>query len=153
MSPRPVVILTLTIAHALWPLGASGESDERDQRKLQGTWTAKSIAFHGRQTLGDPITDLRLVVAGNQIRLEGKGPELENYASFGYNLDPAKTPKTIDITITAGESKGTVMHGIYELNDDEWKLCVQLIGGNRPSAFKSSADSQDVVAVFTRAKD
>ena len=33
-------------------------------------------------------------------------------------LDPSKSPKTLDVTVTEGLNKGAVMLGIYELGGD-----------------------------------
>jgi len=134
-------------------LVAGGEPrDERqeDRRKLQGTWMARSIEFHGRQELGDAVKSIQMAIAGNKMSVRGAAPDLGKYANVTFKLDSSTAPRVIDITIADGDEKGTVIKGIYELEDDGWRLCVNLLGNDRPTEFKSAADSQNVLAVFQR---
>ena len=143
-----IPLLALFLAGAATPRKDSKE----DRQKLQGNWTATAIEFHGRPALGDAVKDLQLEIAGDNMTLKGEGPDLDKYARFTWKLDPTATPKIIDITLTAGADKGAVLEGIYELKNDEWKLCVTVFGKDRPKEFKSSADSHSVVAVFKRSE-
>ena len=67
-------------------------------------------------------------------------------------LDPSKSPKTIDVTMTEGPSKGTVMLGIYEIDGDTLKVCFDPHGKKRPTEFKSAPGSQTFVNVHKRVK-
>ncbi len=49
-----------------------------------------------------------------------------------HKLDPTtKTPKTIDAVRTSGPDQGKTLLGIYELNDDTYKVCRQPRPGKR----------------------
>jgi uncharacterized protein (TIGR03067 family) len=148
MNLRTFAAATLTVLLA----GAQGDVQRKsdDRQLLQGTWSARSIEFHERPVLGDPIQDVQLVVKGDKIVLKGEGPGLEKYAEFTLKLDATRTPKTIDIAVTMGEEKGAVLPGIYELKGDEWRMCVAVFGKDRPKEFKSTVDSQTALAVFKR---
>ena len=67
-------------------------------------------------------------------------------------LDPSKSPKTIDVTMTEGLNKGTVMLGIYEIDGDTLKVCFDAEGKKRPTEFKSAPGSQTFVNVHKRVK-
>ena len=67
-------------------------------------------------------------------------------------LDPSKSPKTIDVTVTEGLNKGAVMLGIYEINGDTLKVCFDPEGKKRPTEFKSASGSADFVNVHKRVK-
>jgi uncharacterized protein (TIGR03067 family) len=144
------LILTSVVLLLAAGENTSRKADTTDRRKLQGTWTATAIEFQGRNALGDAIKELQLSIAGDKMSVSGDGAELDKYAEFTCKLDTTTVPKSIDITLAAGTDKGTALAGIYELTDDEWKLCVTVFGGGRPREFKSAADSQSVLAVFKR---
>jgi uncharacterized protein (TIGR03067 family) len=67
-------------------------------------------------------------------------------------LDPSKSPKAIDVTMTGGLNKGAVMLGIYEISGDTLKVCFDPEGKKRPAEFKSAPGSQTFVAVHKRVK-
>jgi uncharacterized protein (TIGR03067 family) len=67
-----------------------------------------------------------------------------------YHLSPAKTPKSIDFTPTAGPDKGKPLPGIYELDGDDLKICFGKVGGPRPSGFTTAAGSGHVLVVLKR---
>jgi uncharacterized protein (TIGR03067 family) len=67
-------------------------------------------------------------------------------------LDPSKSPKTIDVTMLEGPSKGTVMLGIYEFDADTLKVCFDPEGKKRPTEFKSATGSKNFVNVHKRVK-
>ena len=144
----PMVVLASLLLAAKGP----EEKKKSDQQKLQGTWTAKSIEYDGEQVLGDNLKDLQMVISGNKLTVKGEGQDIEKYAKLTFKIDPATTPKIMDVTVTAGDEKGTVLEGIYELKGDELKLCVRIIGKDRPAEFKSMGGSQTALAVFKRHK-
>ena len=55
-------------------------------------------------------------------------------------LDPAKSPRAIDITGTKGPDEGKTFLAIYELKGDELKVCYDLSGKSRPAEFAAKAD-------------
>ena len=147
MKARWFLIVTTLLFVAAGDLRDGGK---HDQRKLQGTWKARSIEFHGRQELGDAVKSIQIAIADNIMKVQGTAPDLDKYAKATFALDPRATPPAIDITIANGKEKGTVIKGIYEVEDNSWRLCVNLLGNGRPTEFKSAADSQNVLAVFQR---
>jgi uncharacterized protein (TIGR03067 family) len=144
----------ITIAAVGLLLAADGPQDKAatEQKKLEGTWAAKSIENGGEQVLGDTVKELKLVFAGNKISVKGDGPDLDKYAKMTFKIDPSTTPKLIDVTISAGDDKGTVLEGIYQVSDDELKLCFRIIGKERPDEFKTKDNLPIALAVFKREK-
>src|SRR5262249_40196549 len=67
-------------------------------------------------------------------------------------LDPSRSPKAIDVTVTEGLNKGAVMLGIYEIDGDTLKVCFDEEGEKRPTEFKSAPGSQTFVNVHQRVK-
>ena len=67
-------------------------------------------------------------------------------------IDPTKSPKTIDVTMTEGPNKGAIMLGIYEIDGDTLKVCFDAEVKKRPTEFKSPAGSETFVNVHKRVK-
>jgi hypothetical protein len=65
-------------------------------------------------------------------------------------LDPAKTPKTVDASIVRGPQKGEVLLGIYSLEGDTLKVCLQMSGQERPTEFTAQAGSGRLYLVSKR---
>ncbi len=128
------------------------DAEKKDLDQLRGTWTAASVEYGGEKVGGDIVKNLAVVVEGDKMTVKGDSSEVEKYGKATLKIDPTTTPKIIDIGITGGDEKGTTFEGIYEVDKDEWKLCVKLAGKERPAKFESAAGSQDVLAVFKREK-
>ena len=60
-------------------------------------------------------------------------------AADGNKL-PAQTkkPKEVNETITAGPNKGKEFLAIYEIDDEQHRICFAAPGKERPTAFSSS---------------
>ena len=52
-------------------------------------------------------------------------------------LDASKKPRAIDETITAGPNKGKVFSAIYEIDEEQHRICFAAAGKERPTAFSS----------------
>ena len=73
-----------------------------------------------------------------------------NFLSQPPTLDPTKKPKEVDETITTGPNKGKTYQAIYEIDDEQHKICFAAAGKDRPAAFSSS--SGQLLQVWKREK-
>jgi uncharacterized protein (TIGR03067 family) len=130
-----------------------------DQEKIQGTWKAVSGTFQGQpapefviRTVGPSIT-----FTGDKVTWKANPvPEAKNLfdgrlAKFSldgiFHLDPAKSPRTIDLTVLGRSARtplGTpaprVLLGIYKLEGDSLELCIAIDpdrAEDRPGTFVS----------------
>jgi uncharacterized protein (TIGR03067 family) len=143
----------LVVAAVGLMLAADGKDDAQKQMKeLQGTWKATSIEFSGEKVLGDSVRDLQLVIKGNHMTVEGDFPDSEKYGKLTLKIDPTTKPKLMDVTITGGDDKGTVVEAVYEVTKDELKICANPFAKDRPTEFSSKPNSSTVLAVFRRGK-
>jgi uncharacterized protein (TIGR03067 family) len=129
---------------ALWSVAAD---DKKDSELLQGTWTMVSLEVNGDAVEGDLVDNARLVVKDDSYT-----PTLgdQTYTSK-FKMDPSKSPKQMDFTYTDGELKGETVKGIYKLEGDTYTLCRALLpDGDRPTDFKTSADSNRILVVWKR---
>jgi uncharacterized protein (TIGR03067 family) len=137
---------------------ASGESGiraddkadiDKEVRKFQGTWTIESSEAGGTALPADQLKGLIVTFEGDKHTVK-KGNEVIQVGT--QKLDPSKSPKAIDVTMTEGPSKGAVMLGIYEFDGDTLKVCFDAAGKKRPTQFKSAPGSETFVNVHKRLK-
>jgi uncharacterized protein (TIGR03067 family) len=148
-------IATLFCAFGLIVSGGSGtRADDKadvgkELKKFQGVWTFESVEAGGQKAPADDLKGLTLTFAGDKYTVK-KGDEVVQAGTL--KLDPAKSPKAIDVTITEGLNKGAAMPGIYEIDGDTLKVCFDEEGKKRPTEFKSAPGSQTFVNVHKRVK-
>jgi uncharacterized protein (TIGR03067 family) len=122
---------------------------EKEARKFQGTWTFESSVTGSEELPADQLKMLVVIFEGDKHTVK-KGDEVIQVGT--QKLDPSKSPKTIDVTMVEGPSKGTVMLGIYEIDADRLKVCFDPEGKSRPTDFKSAPGSKNFVNVHKRVK-
>ena len=122
---------------------------EKETKKFQGTWTFESSEAGGMALPADQLKGLILVFEGDKHTVK-KGDEVVQVGV--QKLDPSKSPKAIDVTMTEGPNKGMVMLGIYEFDGDTLKVCFDATGKKRPTEFKSPPGSETFVNVHKRVK-
>jgi uncharacterized protein (TIGR03067 family) len=130
----------------------ANDAKKKDLDKLKGTWAATTIEYNGEKVLGGTVKELKVVIDGDTLTVKGEDEEVKKYGKATLKIDPTTTPKLIDVSFTTGDEKGTKFEGIYEVDKDEWKLCLKPFGKERPAKFESKADSGDVLVVFQREK-
>ena len=130
--------------------GADDKADlEKEFKKFHGVWTFASSEAGGKKAPADDLKGLTVTFAGDKYTVK-KGDEVIQVGT--QKINPSKSPKTIDVTMTEGPSKGKVMLGIYEIDADTLKVCFDPEGKTRPTEFKSPPGSKNFVNVHKRAK-
>ena len=129
---------------------ADGKADvEKEFKKFHGVWTFESVEAGGKKAPADAFKDMTVTFAGDQYTVK-RGDEVIQVGT--QKLDPSRSPKAIDVTVTEGLRKGAVMLGIYEIDGDTLTVCFDEEGKKRPTEFKSPAGSQTFVNVHKRVK-
>src|SRR5262245_36761204 len=85
---------------------------EKEIKKFQGTWTIESSVTGGMEIRADLLKGLIVIYEGDK-RTVKSGDKVIQVGT--QKIDPSKSPKTIDVTMTEGPNKGAVMLGIYEI--------------------------------------
>jgi uncharacterized protein (TIGR03067 family) len=122
---------------------------EKEVKKFQGDWTFKSSEAGGEALPDDELKELVVTFEGDKHTVK-KGDQVVQVGV--QKLDPSKSPKAIDVTMTEGPNKGALMLGIYEINGDTLKVCFDPEGKKRPTEFKSTPGSMNFVNVHKRVK-
>jgi len=152
------IFLILTMGSLLAGLGILAATDDdketaikKERKKYEGTWRVISLEINGNKP-GD--LDATKITVVNKLDgvwiLQVNGDKVTEGTS---EIDPTKTPKTIDFMETEGENKGKIIWGIYELGDDTRKLCFSQPGKDRPTDFSAPAGSGHTLVVFKREKN
>jgi uncharacterized protein (TIGR03067 family) len=120
---------------------------EEETKQFQGHWTLESSVTGGQDIPRDQLHGFVLIYEGDKHTLT-YGDKVIQVGT--QKIDPSKSPKAIDVTITGGPSKGKVMLGIYEIDGATLKVCFDPEGKERPTGFKSAPGSRNFVNVHKR---
>jgi uncharacterized protein (TIGR03067 family) len=124
---------------------------KKELAKFDGTWTTASIEYNGKQ-FDELAKQLRFVFKGDKATVEGNDKVADEYARFTIKIDPTTTTKLIDLTVTKGIQKDAVMEGIYEIKGDELRICLKVMGKDRPTEFAAPAGASTALLVLKREK-
>jgi len=119
---------------------------EGDAKLLLGTWKVISVEDNGRKAPAGEMPDMKWVITTDKISVQKPG-----FAKVSaYKIDPAKSPKWIDI-----EEGDHISKAIYELEGDQLKVCVSEVRElGRPTALESKPDSaNDLLFTLERAAE
>src|SRR4051794_38002104 len=123
----------LILAGSLLPATDAKEDAQKVLDRLQGSWTTTSLVYNGKDLSNEDYGKLRFVFKGDEAAIEGSEQVKKEYARLAFKFDPSTTLRLVDITIKAGSQKDITIEGIYELKDDELKLCARIVGNERPA--------------------
>ena len=125
---------------------AQSGKKHQDLDLLQGAWTVTALEVDGQSMSADMLEEARIVIQGARFTSNGMGAEYGGTVE----LDASAKPRRIDMKFDSGPEKGNTNRGIYELDGDTWKLCLNTLGGQRPAKFGSAPGSGIAVETLTR---
>jgi uncharacterized protein (TIGR03067 family) len=112
-----------------------GDDARKDLEKFQGDWSLLSAERDGKKIPDEEARKIKLTIQGNNFVLRKDGVVVSEGT---MTLDASKKPKHATETITAGPNKGKMFSAIYEIDDDQHRICFAAAGKGRPTAFSSS---------------
>jgi uncharacterized protein (TIGR03067 family) len=120
------------------------EAIRMDRQGLQGVWSLVSGAVGGRS--GSAEAKVRWMIAGDKLVME-----LNNRWEGKYTLDPARSPKRINLVATSPDGAPLeVIHGIYEIRGDELCICLAFGDEPRPESLRSSSGASQISLALKR---
>jgi RNA polymerase sigma factor (sigma-70 family) len=103
-----------------------GRKAQTDAERLQGTWKAARVWFHGQEV---PPVNLEMIFAGERFTMRA---EILPPMSATFRVDSSKDPKEIDLFYPGGVTNP----GIYHLDGDHLQLSINTEGRERPANLR-----------------
>lgn len=129
---------------------AKDEAIKKDRKQIEGTWRVVILEVNGNKAMEEDAKKLTVVNgADGTWSLLSEDKEISKGTS---TIDPMKKPKTIDFTASIGGDKGMTHLGIYELGENNRKVCIAPPGKDRPTEFSSTPGSGYILVTFERVK-
>jgi uncharacterized protein (TIGR03067 family) len=117
-----------------------------DARTIQGAWTPNKAELSGKPLPDAVLTTITLKLDNGKYEASVAG-ELDKGT---YTLDSAVKPKGMTVKGTEGPNKGKSFPAIYELDGDTLRVCYDLSGAKRPTAFKSTDGTKLYLVTYKR---
>lgn len=125
---------------------------KKEVAKLQGTWSATSLRWNGKDMPTDGKLAIQFVFKGDQATVKSSKAVEKEYAKITFKLDPSTDPPVVDLVVSGGVQKDAKIEGIYRIKDDELTICAKVFGMDRPTVFESPEGSSIVLMVLKREK-
>jgi uncharacterized protein (TIGR03067 family) len=161
-SALPVLVRTLrdkredtevrrATARAVGQIIASGsERLALAKQELQGVWHAVSAKMDGRD-VSDEMPRLTFVFRKEKFSASGAYLGQSAAANGVYRVDLSRSPKQITLTVQDREVKGTVLRGVYKVDNDVLTLCLPSTeAGEVPTSFPKEVGEGLALIVLKR---
>ncbi len=116
-------------------------------RALEGTWAFETLEVEGQTMPASILASSRILMDGDRFRTES--PEA-NYEGI-FNINVEAEPHEIDIEFVEGPEAGNWNYGIFQLEGDELRICLDMSGKSRPKAFAAPKGSGHACESLRRA--
>jgi uncharacterized protein (TIGR03067 family) len=116
---------------------------------LQGTWEIVSVEKEGSQLPQDDVAGMTVMIAGSAYKLINK----DNVSKGTFTVDALKDPKQMDVHHQTENGDAPMMPAIYEITGDNFRVCYNPEGGERPKSFSTKPDSPFLSVVYKRKAD
>jgi uncharacterized protein (TIGR03067 family) len=116
---------------------------------LLGAWVAQSVQVDGETKTGAVANRIRFTFQGDMLTIRGNFSDDREQACTKFSTDANKAPKQMDCVLGPAD----LLLGIYEVKDDELRLCLRHASFSeegRPSAFATAPDSHLVLMVMRK---
>lgn len=144
------VLLAVFVAVA--PVMAADTPEDaarKEYARFEGAWKIVSVEVEGKKLPETFFKGSGLVLKGPEFTYQEGGRTTKG----AYRVDVSKKPKQIDITFSEGPQKDKTLLGIYELEGDTYRLCLNPTGKDRPTEFTSKPGSGHVLEILQRQKE
>jgi uncharacterized protein (TIGR03067 family) len=146
---RYALILMVCVAAISSAISSQGDGPKDDLAKLKGDWTLVYTEAEGKKRTPENFKEFRRMITGDTFLVTIETDEGVHTVGGKFKLDPAKSPKTIDVEMTEGPAKGKSFKGIYKFEGDTQVICLAAPDKDRPTKFDSN---EGTVTVWKRPK-
>ena len=114
---------------------------------LQGAWRITSLEIDGAPLGPAAVAGAYISLAGSRFTTTGMGAEYSGH----IELSDKRKPNSLAMHFESGPEAGHVNYGIYELERDQWRICLNMTGGPAPVDFKTAPGSGHALETLVRA--
>jgi uncharacterized protein (TIGR03067 family) len=139
-----VMVLATSLATATEVGGEGGPANRAVD--LGGKWKVVRLEFRGIARDSSEVDRIKVHFTGERmiVRLDHDATE-----AF-YRVDPSHRPRHIDVSHTDGPDRGHTFQGIYALDRDELRMCMDEGARKRPTDFVSAAGASITLIILRR---
>lgn len=117
-------------------------------KAMVGRWKVVKAELGGQNVL-DQLKTMKFEITSGGKYTAQMGRE-KDVGTFTVN--PAKTPKELDVKPISGPQKGMTLKGIYQLNGDTLTACYDASNTARPSKFEAKEGTTVLLITYKREK-
>ena len=137
---------------AVGVLAAAASADDaavkKELEKFTGSWQAVAVEHDGKKATEEQVKTVKLTVRGDKYTFQVGEQVIEGT----HKVDPSKSPKQIDADRSKGPDAGKTLRGIYELDDETFKVCFAPAEKDRPTSFATKEGEGQRLMTFKRVK-
>ena len=143
--------LSMLLVMTIGLLTRSGDAEpaKKDLARFEGVWRIALVEVEGVKQPDVSFAAHKVIIATDGDFVVVQGPKVTRGK---FKLDPTKSPKYYEQTITHGPAKGRAFSCIYEIDGDTYKLCGSFRGGPPPAVFETKPGSGLIFQVLARTK-
>ncbi len=146
---KKVLLAVLVAASPVVAADTPEDAARKEYARFEGAWKIVSLEIEGKKLPEMFFKGSRLVLKGPEFTYQEGGMTSKGT----YRVDVSKKPKQIDITFSDGPEKDKTLLGIYELDGDTYRLCINPTGKDRPTEFAGKPGTGHVLEVLQREKE
>jgi uncharacterized protein (TIGR03067 family) len=128
--------------------GDEATNAKEEGKKMEGSWKPVTAELGGKPFPDEVLKTMKLVMTDGKYTVTVGAQTDEGTVK----LDPAKTPRAMDIVGTKGPNQGKTILAIYELTDSTLKVCYDLSGKAHPKEFKTQPGTSLFLVEYQRQK-
>lgn len=143
-----LMLTVLTALVVVSPVSLRPTMAQDDGRLIEGRWRPVKLTIPGQHKVTPAqLENIVLTFEDGQYTSTG-GPQVERGT---YELDPAKEPRWITMTVRQGATAGSTVHGIYNLTAERLTIVYPLQpGAPRPTKLPTQGAGSWVVVEYVR---
>jgi uncharacterized protein (TIGR03067 family) len=120
---------------------------DAEKAKHQGEWEVTSYVRDGTESAPEIRASIRRIVEKDHVTWKRDG---KSFAGTRFEIDPAKSPATIDLIPDGGPYRDKRVLGIYRLEGDTLTICIADPDRPRPTGFEAKPQSKQTLQILKR---
>ena len=117
----------------------------KGDKDLDGDWDVAKYVSDGLEVPPPPVRKGTHPVT---IKGDAFAFNIGDAATATIKVDASKTPRTMDLAFESGPRKGKIELAIYDVKDDELRICIAAPEKDRPTEFSSKMGSGSEVIML-----